>query len=573
MPPILSKGRLLALAFAFALAACDSGSPAPASADLLGTLGTQTAFEPFVDAAAEVGLDDALASGGPYTVFAPTATAFDYVGVDILPVLRDPAQRAVFARLLRHHVVAGRIAPEAFVDGDTLRSIDGRPLPVRRIGPVVEIGGVRVRIDEAVDGDNGVAYPVADVMFGAITTIERVRLSPSLATLERLGDQTGVLPTGEVPGGVTLLAPVEGAFRALGGRLSFLQSPANADVLRRVMQATVVPGLPALTPGAPLTTLDGGALTIQDVDGERIVGGRPVLRVEETADGRIVLLGGVVLSPLSLGQRLRIEPLLQQFTRDLRDADPALWARLSSDDEALTLFVPTDAAFNAVDTDVAAALREPINRPLWQHLMRVHVVEGRYAPGDLVDGLDLPTADGYTRRIELGGRDLRYDGRVFSEVEVAESSNGWFYTLGSVVFPAVDGFDTTLLRGFLGHVRAVRRAGLESLFRSPGLTAFPVQDGAYDASPEVFDSPRLSDLLLYNATYTPIPALAPTTFVSVNGYERAIGYFAEPCEGCEPIHFFAEGEYTRDLVVIDAGGPSFDGNSFFHSVRTIYFPR
>lgn len=546
-------------------AGCDSSTPEPSrGTDLIGRLADRSAFDPFVEAADAAGLDAILAGAGPYTVFAPTDLAFDYLGEDFLPVLLEPAQREVLARVLRHHVVAGRVVPASLADGDVLTSIDGRPLVVRRVGPVLEIGGVRITVADSVAADNGVAYPASDVMLGALGTVERVRLSPSLATFERLADRTGALPA--APAQVTVLAPLDDAFRALGTqRLSLLQTATNDPVLRRTIRAHVVPGTPDLAPGAALTSLDGVPLDVRTVGDQLTVGGRAVLRVEDTADGRLVLLGGVMLEPLTLGERLRIEPVHQRFWLDVRERDPELWARLNDETEDLTLFVPSDNAFGALASNVRNALGEPENRPLARHLLRVHVAEGRFPPGGLTDGQELLTAAGYPRRVELALGDWRYDGRPYEDVDAPASRNGWFYSIGSVVFPVVDVFDTTILRGYPAHTRAVRRAGLESLFRSPGLTAFVLPDTVYAVQPEILARPDLADILRYNATFTPLPEPGPATFTAVNGATRTVTF--EPCQldGCTPYAF-------DDGVLVDRGGPALDGSGFFHPLRDLSEP-
>lgn len=548
------------------LAGCDSSTPEPSrGTDLIGRLADRSAFDPFVDAADAVGLDAVLAGAGPYTVFAPTDLAFDYLGEDFLPVLLEPAQREVLTRILRHHVVAGRVVPASLADGDVLTSIDGRPLAVRRIGPVLEIGGVRISVVDSVAADNGVAYPASDVMLGALGTVERVRLSPSLATFERLADRTGALPAGPTAP-FTVLAPLDDAFRALGAqRMNLFQTAANDPVLRRAIRAHVVPGTPALTPGTSLASLDGDLLAVRAVGDQVTVGGRAVLRVEETADGRVVVLGGVILETLTLGERLRIEPETQQFVDDVRNRDPDLWARLNDDEEELTLFVPSNLAMNALPVNIRVALEEAENRPLARHLLRVHVVEGRFPPEALSDGIDLPTADGYTRRVEVALGTWRYDGRPYADVDAPSARNGWFYSLGSVVFPVVDAFDTAILRGYPTHARAVRRAGLESVFRSPGLTAFMLPDSVYFYEPTLITRPDLANILRYNATFTELPEPGPATFTTLSGHTRTVTLFDCPAAWCSPY-------VIDDSLFVDRVGPSLDGSGFLHALREFVAP-
>ncbi len=574
-PPAPSTPRVALLLFAVLVAClpstagCDTAEPDRAAGpDLLGRLSTRSAFETFVEAADDAGLAATLATGGPYTVFAPTVTAFDYLGDDFRPVLFDPAQREVLARVLRHHVVAGRVVPAELADGDTLTSIDGRPLAVRRLGPVLEVGGVRIVPTDSVAGDNGVAYAAADVMLGALATAERVRLSPSLTTFERLADRAGALPpAGTSPAGrVTIFAPLDEGFLALGaGRLGLLQNTANDPVLRRVLRSHVVSGMPALEPGTTLSALDGDPLSVRLDDGRLTVGGRAVLRVEDTADGRLVLLGGVALETLTLGERLRIEPIMQSYVQQVRTIDPALWARLNDPSDALTVFVPTDNAYSALGTTVVASLLEAANHPLTRRVLRVQVAEGRFPPGTLVSGAQLPTVDGDTRRVEFGAGRWSYDGRPYRDVEAPTVRNGWFYELGSVALPAVDALDTALLRGFTTHIRAVRRAGLESVFRSPGLTAFVLSDSVYFYDPALIERPDLADILRYNATFTALPEPGPAEFTVLTGHSRAVTAFPCVSPACNIY-------VLDDSIRVNPYGASLDRTGYFHMLLQLVAP-
>ncbi len=62
-----------------------------------------------VKAVQAAGLVDTLNSAGPFTVFAPTDSAFGKVPSDTLDSLMQPAMKAQLSRVLTYHVVPGRI--------------------------------------------------------------------------------------------------------------------------------------------------------------------------------------------------------------------------------------------------------------------------------------------------------------------------------------------------------------------------------------------------------------------------------------------------------------------------------
>lgn len=549
---------------AAALGACDSSEPVPSrGTGLVGRLADRTAFEPLIDALDATGLSTTLSGTGPYTLFAPTSLAFDYLGEDFQRVILDPSQRELLTRVLRHHIVAERIVPSTLEDGDVLMSIDGLPLTVRRIGPVLEIGGVRVSEADSISADNGVAYPASDVILGALSAVERVRLSPSLVTFERLADRTGALATAAP---VTILAPLDDAFVEFGRqRLSQLEAAANDDVLRRLARAHVLPGVPALTPGSTLTALDGDQLQVRSNGTQTTIGGQVVLRVEETVSGRLVLLGGIVMEHLTLGDRLRIEPLFQSYWKDVRDRDPELWGRLNDPAEDLTLFVPSNQRYASLGENVFSALSEPENRSLARRLLRVHVVEGRYPPEVLSGPQTVTTADGDLRQVDSSPDARLYDLQRYSDVDSPASRNGWFYSLAGVVFPRVDAFDTSILRGYPVHARAVRRAGLEPVFRSSGLTAFVMPDSVYLNTPGLITRPDLANILRYNAAFAELPEPGPASFTALNGIPRVVTSFPCPDQSCSPY-------VIDDSLFVDPIGPSFDQSGYIHALRVFAEP-
>ncbi len=96
------------------------------------------------------GLEDLLAGPGPFTLFAPDDAAFSTVSaaggglsggarVDF-NLLRQPKNKDKLARLLKHHVVAGRLDAMAVQRSKTLTTLAGTVLKVVRQGQSVAIG-------------------------------------------------------------------------------------------------------------------------------------------------------------------------------------------------------------------------------------------------------------------------------------------------------------------------------------------------------------------------------------------------------------------------------------------------
>jgi uncharacterized surface protein with fasciclin (FAS1) repeats len=113
-----NTSRMLALAAAAAIAIL----PTAASAGS-GTKGNIVAaamkskdHETLVAAVKAAGLVDKLASGGPFTVFAPTDAAFAKLPTGTVNTLLQPANRDQLRAVLTYHVVQGKVTSAQLVD-------------------------------------------------------------------------------------------------------------------------------------------------------------------------------------------------------------------------------------------------------------------------------------------------------------------------------------------------------------------------------------------------------------------------------------------------------------------------
>ena len=526
-------------------------------------------FEDLSDAIASAGLEGLLTSG-TYTILAPTDIAFEYAGDDFLRSITDSRNRDVLARVLRHHVIAGRVAPEDFVDGATLRTIDGRTLTVQRSGPFVRVDGVAVDIAEGIDAEGSLAYPTGDVLLGALRLRERLTLSPSVSRFLSLTPQVNLLDRAEALESATLLVPLDDAIAALGGiGNSLFGLSSNTDVRARVLEFHLVPGVSPLAPGQSLMSIEGASLPIEvDADGVRTIAGARVLREEILADGRLLVMGNVVLEPLTLAQQMRIDPTLLQYTQELRAKLPEVWARLQDEDVEVTVFAPTAAGYQSRGAALNNALSDPLNAALNNDLLRIHVVEGSYPPGSLSEGTVLTGFDGSAFTIGTDVGAITLDGKRVAGG--SKAANGYLYTLGSFILPRADLYDSMLLQGFTRHFQAVRQAGLESTFRAPGATVFLASDSLFAQGP----SRLISDpgpFVRYNATTASIPSLAQTpSFTSLDGASRAIREV--PCPTGDEIDRECSPYQLLDGTQVYQGRASTDGTGTYHVLRTLSLP-
>lgn len=116
-----------------------------------------------------------LASPGPFTVFAPTNTAFNMLPAGTVDNLLKPANKQMLTSVLTYHVVAGKMDSKAIMDklkmnGGTLKlkTVQGEELTVMQAGYNLKIkdskGGTAMVTIKDVYQSNGVIHVIDKVL-------------------------------------------------------------------------------------------------------------------------------------------------------------------------------------------------------------------------------------------------------------------------------------------------------------------------------------------------------------------------------------------------------------------------
>ncbi|WP_346291372.1 fasciclin domain-containing protein [Sphaerothrix gracilis] len=122
----------------------------------LGTPG----FETLVAAVKAADLVETLKSPGPFTVFAPTDQAFANLPPGTVQTLvQNPPQ---LARILKFHVVPGRLMQADLAQYQTVTSVEGSPIPIDMTDNF-EVKNATV-ITPDVAADNGVIHVIDRVI-------------------------------------------------------------------------------------------------------------------------------------------------------------------------------------------------------------------------------------------------------------------------------------------------------------------------------------------------------------------------------------------------------------------------
>lgn len=166
---IFATGITIALAAAPAFAhcgKCGSGeshdhSATKASMNIVGTAEAAGSFNTLIAAVKAAGLEDTLASAGPYTVFAPTDAAFAKLPAGTVDTLiANPDQ---LREILLYHVVPGNVTSDQVVKLDRATTAQGSDVKIAvRDGSVMVNDATVTKAD--IETSNGVIHVVDTVI-------------------------------------------------------------------------------------------------------------------------------------------------------------------------------------------------------------------------------------------------------------------------------------------------------------------------------------------------------------------------------------------------------------------------
>ncbi len=486
-PRMLSRRAPLLLALLLVLAsglpACgdDPAGPGPdPTASLNDVVENARLLTTLTTALRATGLDDELASGGPYTLFAPSDEAFFNLGVESAGAYLDPVHRDLLTAVLRRHIVLGSFPRSALADGQRLPTLDGGELTVRINGSTVTVGDgiVQAEISGASrEASNGVVHEIDTLLRGVLTTRERLQLIPLASTFYQALEQNGTFA--RLDGPHTLLIPLNDGFERLAGGAAPLFLSGNTDILRKVVNYHVVSLDETLSfdallavgsvPSDPAPPLDFAFVDdLAYVNGERLL-----VRDVRTADGVFHLLLRPLLEPLTLWEHLRITP---QTTR-LRSALTQVGLQPTLNDAAagpFTLFVPDNDAFEALGSDVLDPLLGGSRPEVLRQVAQYHVAEGRFPFAELSQGDRLPTLEGAPIRIRRDNDTslLLAERSFFGEDVSIGAANGLLHYVRDVLNPPLNLVDQTFFSGYLRFLDLIERSGLEAELRAGGPYTF-----------------------------------------------------------------------------------------------------
>lgn len=258
-------------------------------------------FKTLVAAVQAAGLEKALRSDGPFTVFAPTDAAFAALPKGALQSLLKPENKGKLAEILKYHVVSGKAMAADVVKMKQARMLNGHTMPV-----VVDDAGVRLGEAKVLKTDimasNGVIHVIDRVLMPKPDLIDTAIAAGKFKTLVTAVQAAGLVEALRGDGPFTVFAPTDAAFAKIGAdTLQSLLKPENKSKLQSILKYHVV--------GAKITaaqamkadsakTLQGGSLAIVRKGRDLTVGGAKVIGADVMAgNGIIHVIDSVLLPP------------------------------------------------------------------------------------------------------------------------------------------------------------------------------------------------------------------------------------------------------------------------------------
>lgn len=117
-------------------------------------------FETLVTAVKAAGLVDALKSPGPFTVFAPNDEAFAKLPPGTIQTLVQNTPQ--LARILKYHVVSGKLTKADLEKVDSVTSLEGSPIRID-CSDGFEVKNATV-VAADIEADNGVIHVIDNVI-------------------------------------------------------------------------------------------------------------------------------------------------------------------------------------------------------------------------------------------------------------------------------------------------------------------------------------------------------------------------------------------------------------------------
>ncbi|MEL7833163.1 fasciclin domain-containing protein [Fodinibius sp. Rm-B-1B1-1] len=338
--------------------------------DVVGIISKRYGLQSLEDAVVSEELTAALQGDGPFTVFAPTNDAFDNAE------LGDQN----LAEVLQYHVIPNEVLSGDLQAVQTVETLQGEELTIEAADGSVTItdnSGQTYEVTEAdLQGTNGIVHIINGVLNPAPNIVDVATEAGNFTTLVDALGQTGLDEALQGAGPFTVFAPTDDAFS--GVDLSGFTNEQLTEILQyHVVNANIL--------SSDLETQQSVAALSEDslfvtVNGEVVVNdAATVINADISASNGTIHAVDNVLLPDSYQDVVGIVSKRYNL-QALEDAVvQAGLAGTLQGDGPFTVFAPTNAAFDEVDTS-------GLSDQELQDILEYHVLPQEVLSGDIESG-------------------------------------------------------------------------------------------------------------------------------------------------------------------------------------------
>jgi uncharacterized surface protein with fasciclin (FAS1) repeats len=444
---IITHFKKPTLAFAFVAASFGAFGQTNVYDDVISTSPNHTTLKAaLIQAGLVSALQDPTAT---LTVFAPDNAAFDALasalGVTATQLLANPELGAI----LTYHVLGQEVTAAAITNGQVVSTLN---TTANGTIYLTKTSTGSVFADQAnvttpnLTTDNGIVHVVNKVLLPVKTVVD-VAATNNFTTLLTAATQEELLPALTDPAAtLTVFAPTNDAFddlaEALGTDINgILALPNLSDVLKyHVLGAEVVAA--NVTNGAIVNTLStvNTLKMTKTTSGSVYANHAMVTLADVDADNGVVHVIDNVVLPVETVVDKAIDAGFSTLVAAVVKAE--LLPALSDPFDTLTVFAPTNAAFDALALALGTDLNGILALPNLADVLLYHVTEGNVVSGDLTNGsVEMLNGDDVVVDITNG---VQINDANVTTADV-EADNGVVHVIDAVLLPTSGLSETSTL--------------------------------------------------------------------------------------------------------------------------------
>ena len=494
-------------------------------------------FSILVDALSKAGLVDALNGTGSFTVFAPTNAAFQNLFTALGVTGIEDLSAEVLTPILLYHVIGSEVKSTQLSNGyvETLSAFTPGDHAIKLLVDLesgVQINGMSNVTSADIMASNGVIHIIDEVLLPP-TVVDIAIANPSFTYLVAAVVKADLVNALMADGPFTVFAPTDAAFEALFTELGVTGiEDLSAETLTPILLYHVVSGnvrAADVSTGMVPTLNTEAELDINaDGSGVMINGSTNVIVTDVQGKNGVVHVIDKVLLPNAEEEPQSIADIAganEDFTSLVAALSKADLVETLDSEGTFTVFAPTNAAFEALFTDLGITSIDEVSAEALTQILLYHVLATKKMSTDLTTryletlSTDSPDADPVVLRADVDGGVMLNKETSVTTADI-EAFNGVIHIIDKVLLPP-NVVDIAIADSTFEHlVAAVVKADLAGTLSGDGpFTIFAPTDAAFEAlftelgvsGIDDLSAETLTPILLYHVVSGNVRAAAVTT--------------------------------------------------------------